>query len=279
MGDLSVDTAVQQVGEGHYRATLSPDWEIWGPMGGYVAACALRAIGATAPDLTPATFSCHYLSVGKWGEVDLRVEPRKVGRGARSYRVEMTQADRPVLDGMIWATAPGEGLEHDEAVAPDVPGPDHLPSFGDLMPGSWPPYPFWNNVESRPIDLDPTWPPTGPGPALARQWMRFLPTATFDDVWADAARCVILIDLPSWPSVQNRHAWRQAPFIAPTLDLNIAFHRSAAGHDWLLCDGAAPVSTCGLFGWTSKVWSPDGQLHASGGGQCKYRKLEGAPTA
>ena len=45
MGDLAVDTAVRPTGEGRYEAELSGDWEIWGPMGGYVAACALRADG------------------------------------------------------------------------------------------------------------------------------------------------------------------------------------------------------------------------------------------
>ena len=28
-----------------------------------------------------------------------------------------------------------------------------------------------------------------------------------------------------------------------------------------------------LFGWTARVWSPGGVLHASGGGQCLYRPL------
>ena len=61
--------------------------------------------------------------------------------------------------------------------------------------------------------------------------------------------------------------------MAPTLDLNVAFHRSTSDQPWLLCDGAAPVSTGGLFGWTSEVWSPGGVLHASGGGQCLYRRV------
>jgi len=84
---------------------------------------------------------------------------------------------------------------------------------------------------------------------------------------------VILVDLPSWPSAHRPHAWRQPPFTAPTLDLNVAFHASASKADWLLCDGAAPLSTDGLFGWTARVWSEPGQLHASGGGQCIYRRL------
>jgi acyl-CoA thioesterase-2 len=61
--------------------------------------------------------------------------------------------------------------------------------------------------------------------------------------------------------------------MAPTLDLNIAFHQPASRHDCLLCDGAAPLSTGGLFGWNARIWSSGGKLHASGGGQCLYRRM------
>jgi len=274
MGDLASDTAVRRCDDGRFEAILSPDWEIWGPMGGYVAACALRAAGAASPDHRPAAFSCHYLNVARFGPVDLRVETRKKGRTAASHRVEMTQGDRPILDAMVWTAADVEGLEHDETTAPDVPGPEGLPSIDDLLPeGADSPFPFWANLEARPIDFEVDWPPDGPRPARWREWLRFTPTATFDDQWVDAARSVILIDLPSWPSAHRPHAWKQPPFMAPTLDLNVAFHRPTFGADWLLCDGAAPLSTAGLFGWTARVWSTGGQLHASGGGQCLYRRL------
>jgi len=275
VGDLDADTAVRPVGDGRYEATLSADWEIWGPMGGYVASCALRAAGASSGHPRPASFSCHYLGAARFGVVDLHVEERKVGRTAAAHRVEITQEGRPILDAMVWSASDDvDGLEHDDTVPPDVPGPDDLQSIDELMPeGSKAPYPFWNNLDSKPIDFDTTWPPTGPLPPRWQQWLRFTPTATFADPWVEAARCLILVDLPSWPSAHRRHAWQQPPFIAPTLDLNVAFHRPPAGEDWLLCDGVAPLSTAGLFGWTARVWSQGGNLHASGGGQCLYRRL------
>lgn len=284
MGDLAIDTAVEPRGagdDGRYVATLSPDWEIWGPMGGYVAACALRAAGASSPHPRPATFSCHYLSVARFGEVDLRVETRRGGRTATSQRVEVSQEGRPILDATVWSVGEVEGLEHDETVAPDVPGPDELPDLRSLLPDDapGPPFPFWNNLEARPLQFEIDWPPDGPRPASWQEWLRFTPTATFEDPWVDAARCVILVDLPSWPSAHRPHAWKQPPFMAPTLDLNVAFHQPTAGHEWLLCDGAAPLSTDGLFGWTARVWSAGGALHASGGGQCLYRRLPPAPSA
>jgi acyl-CoA thioesterase-2 len=272
MGDLSQDTAVTARDDGHFVATLSPDWEIWGPMGGYVAACALRAAGVSCSHLHPAAFSCHYLGVARFGPIDLVVQTRRGGRTATSTRVEVSQEGRPILDAMVWSIADNDGLEHDETVAPDVPGPDELPSISELMlDDAPPPFPFWRNLDAKPLQFDPDWPPPGPRPAVWQEWLRFLPTATFEDAWVDAARCLILVDLPSWPSANRPHAWRQPPFTAPTLDLHVAFHQPPTGQEWLLCDGAAPLSTGGLFGWTARVWSVGGALHASGGGQCLYR--------
>lgn len=274
MGDLGVDTAVTAVSDGRYGATLDAEWEIWGPMGGYVAAVALRAAGAEAEGRRPAAFSCHYLGVADFGPVDLRVETRKGGRSATSQRVELAQDGRPILDAMVWSTATDDGLEHDETVAPDVPGPDALPLIQELLPpDAESPFAFWGNLDAKPVDFVHPWPPEGPIAARWREWLRFTPTATFADPWVDAARSVILVDLPSWPSAHRPHAWSEPPYVAPTLDLNVAFHQPTADHEWLLCDGAAPLSTGGLFGWTAKVWSPGGKLHASGGGQCLYRKL------
>jgi acyl-CoA thioesterase-2 len=279
MGDLANDTAIQPRGDGCYAASLSADWEIWGPMGGYVAACALRAAGASTEQARPAAFSCHYLGVARFGPVDLRVETRKSGRTATSQRVEVSQEGRPILDAMVWSVDDVEGLEHDETSSPDVPDPDQLPDIRALLPDdAEPPFPFWYNLEAKPIEFEGEWPPPGPRPARWQEWLRFTPTATFEDPWVDAARCVILVDLPSWPSAHRPHAWKQPPFMAPTLDLNVAFHRPTSGRDWLLCDGAAPLSTGGLFGWTARVWSTGGQLHASGGGQCLYRRLPASPT-
>jgi len=274
VGDLREDTAVEAQGDGRYTAVLSRDWEIWGPMGGYVAACALRAAGEPVDHPRPVAFSCHYLGVARFEPVDIRVVPRRMGRTAGSQRVEMTQEGRPILDAMVWSAVEVEGLEHDETTPPDVPGPDELPSIEELLPeDAEPPFAFWNNLDGKPLQFEKDWPPEGPRPAQWREWLRFRPTATYADTWTDAARSVILVDLPSWPSAHRPHAWRQPPFMAPTLDLNVAFHRSATGHEWLLCDGAAPLSTEGLFGWTARVWSPGGVLHASGGGQCLYRRV------
>jgi acyl-CoA thioesterase-2 len=280
MGDLAIDTAVRARGDGCYQATLSAEWEIWGPMGGYVAACALRAAGAASELPRPAAFSCHYLNVAAFGDVDLQVETLKKGRNACSQRVSVTQDDRRVLEAIVWSVGEVDGLEHDETTPPDVPGPEGLPFIQDLLPedAEGPPFPFWNNLEGKPLQFEVDWPPDGPRPARWQEWLRFVPTPTFDDPWADAARYVILVDLPSWPSAHRPHAWKQPNYTAPTLDLNVAFHQPGNHEEWLLCDGDALLSTGGLFGWSARVWSAAGRLHASGGGQCLYRRLPPRPA-
>ncbi len=164
MGDLAADTNVRSIGDGRFTAVLNPDWEIWGPMGGYVAACALRAAGASSDHPRPATFSCHYLGVAEFGPIHIQVEPRKVGRSASSHRVELGQDGRPILDAMVWSVSSDlDGLEHDETVAPSVPGPEGLPSIRDLVPEErQAPYPFWDNFDSRPLEFELDWPPPGP---------------------------------------------------------------------------------------------------------------------
>jgi len=280
VGDLGKDTEVSATGAGAYAATASRDWEIWGPMGGYVAAIALRAAGADRDDETtvPAAFSCHYLGVAQFDALQISVSTRKRGRAATAQRVEVSQDGRAVLDAMVWSAPEHEGLEHDETEMPSVPGPTGLPLIQDLLPpDAAPPFPFWENLDAKPLDFELEWPPDGPRPARWQEWLRFSPTASFDDPWTDACRSVVLVDLPSWPSAHRPHAWTQPPFIAPTLDLNVAFHRPTVDEEWLLCDGAAPVSTRGLFGWTARIWSPGGRLHASGGGQCLYRRTAPPP--
>ena len=201
-----------------------------------------------------------------WSSRDEKVGPQ-LHSGLKS-----PSPGRRILDAQVWSTSEGPGLEHDETVPPDVPGPSDLsgPRLDPVQP-----YPFWDNLEPRIVHPEPAWPPDGPRPVW-QEWLRFTPTATYADPWVDAARLLILVDLPSWPSAHRVHAWSRPSFIAPTLDLNVAFHRPASSDEWLLCDGSAPLSTRGLFGLTARIWSTEAKLLASGGGQCLYREVPSA---
>ena len=278
MGDLAADSAVAQVDEGRYVARLSRDWEIWGPMGGYVAAVALRAAGAASPFGRPASFSCHYLAVAGFDEVQLAVAPVRVGRGAASQRVSVTQGDRTIMEALVWSIPDTEGLEHDESALPDgVLGPEHYRPIEELVgpEDPKPPFAFWDNFESRPLRFVRPWPPTEPLPARWQNWLRFLTWQPGADPWLEAARLVLLADLPSWPSGNLPHAHKGHRFFAPTLDLQVSLHRLAPDEPWLLLEGTSPVASDGLMAFTSRLWTPAGRLVASGGGQTLFRGAAG----
>lgn len=272
MGDLADDTSVEQQSDTRFTACPSQAWEIWGPMGGYMVALALRAAGVVAAFDRPASLTCHYLGVASFDPVELEVTTARRTKRAASLHVAITQAERPILDTQLWCIGDVEGLVHDEIDAPDVPGPDGLACTEELFEDG-PPYPFWNNVESRPVAVHPSWPPPGPVPPVWRTWCRLRPTATFADPWLDAARTAILLDVQSWPPAHTHHAWADPPFIAPSLDLYVAFHEPAPADPWLLADGYSPVASDGLIGWNGRLWSSARRLVASGGGQLLCRRL------
>ena len=157
---------------------------------------------------------------------------------------------------------------------PEVPGPEGLPSSEELMGAERMSqrHAFWMNLEARPIDWIP-WEERRPGPAIWREWYRFRPRATCDDLFADAARYLLLIDTMVWPAACQAHPG-QTSYLAPSLDVTAHFHAAAPDAEWLLCDATAPIASDGLIHGRASVWSPDGRMLASGGSQLFCR-----PTA
>jgi len=281
VGDLGEDTAVESLGDGRYRATVCRDWEIWGPEGGYMASIALRAVGAEATFDRPASFSCHYLGVAAFEPVDIEVTTLRRGRNAESHRASITQAGRPILEATVWSIGEVEGLAHEVLEPPDVPDPESLPTMAERWAsvdeepvGS--PFAFWSNLDARPIEWSTTWPPPGPQQPTWRQWERFVPTSTFADPWVDACRALVLVDVVSWPAACRPHQWQWPQgqeWMAPSLDLYVAFHDPRPDDPWLLVDGHGPIAGDGLMGWNGRLWSSDRRLIASGGGQLLCRRV------
>ena len=280
VGDFGEQTEVDRVGECRYRAALSADWEIWGPMGGYVAAVAARAAGAEAVHPRPVSFFCHFVGVARFAPVDLAVDVVRRGRSAETLRVSITQEGRQIMDATVAVAADNDGLEHGFATPPDVPAPQDLPTREELaatLDEDRPSFPFWDNFDVRPIDWRRDWPPPGPEDPVVQQWLRFVPRSTFDDPWVDVGRYLLLCDLPSWPAAMRHHAWRwedgQPDWVAPSIDLYVALHQLVPDEPWLLMDGVAPIAGDGLLAGRSAVWTPDGRLVATGAGQCLFRRL------
>ena len=271
MGDFGEQTAVRAVDEGRYEATLSKDWEIWGPNGGYVAAIALRAVGAHVPEFQPAAFTCHFLSVAEFAAVEVRVGIARAAKRAVALHFTMHQGDRIILQGMAWFVRDVSGLEHDHVTPLTLPTPAQLRSVEELLPPDAPlRFAFWNNLEQKPIRWV-NWEDRVAGPPEYRAWHRFRPRATFDDPVTDAARSLLLVDTMSWPAAVQAHDPDSLAHIAPTLDVSVAFHQAEPASEWLLADAVAPLATDGLIGYRTEVRGESGALLATGSGQMLCR--------
>jgi acyl-CoA thioesterase len=273
MADLQSDTAIREDAD-DLVATLSRDWEIWGPNGGYKSAIALRAAARAMPaGWRPVSFSTQYLSPGAFGDVRLRIETARRGRTAACINVVMSQGDRRVLQAQVWGSDP-QSSPPPPAVTPpfpDVPLPDALePAETVLSPAALASrHRFWNNFDAR---LNSRLEPGQADPRGARleRWLRFKgfsarrPDGALD-VWLDAARSLVVIDTNLWPA--HARGVGAPGYVAPNLDLAVWFHEPADEADWLLTEARSDAAGDGLIHATARVWTADRRLVASGGSQ------------
>ncbi len=267
MGDLANDTELTG-GDGRYRATVSGEWEIWGPAGGYIAALALRAAGAHCGRARPASITVHFLRTAAFTEVDLEVTTQRDTRTGSSVRVQVTQDGRSVLSAAVWGVDEQPGLTHHTGETPDLDGPDGVPSVEERMAsrpdGELARHPFWANLECRPLQWIDDWDArTEPDEPQRDEWYRFRPTAVFEDPWVDACRQLILVDLEAWGATVRGHVG-ELEFFAPTIEVTARF-APATNAAWLLSRARAPRATGGTVMATAELWTPDGRLVAVGG--------------
>lgn len=262
MGDFAADTAVERVGVrgdvAHHRAELSPAWEVWGPVGGYVAAIALRALAAETDLPRPASFHCNFLSVARFAAVDLEVATLRRGKRSHALRVAMNQQGRPILTATAWFVEDAlDGLAHEHVLAPDVPPPHALKSYAEIADNYADWYPFWRSVEGRPCNG------AEPHPPEWHTWMRLLETPRPLDPVTEAGRLLLWLDMMMWNAADAPHPW-PPPYLAPNLDLSVSFHELMPQEEWLLCDAHAPVAREGIIGCRGQLWTESGRLLASG---------------
>jgi acyl-CoA thioesterase len=268
MGDLEEDTRLDG-GDGRWTATLSPSWEIWGPCGSYLAAVLLRAAGAHSAFPRPVSLSVHFLGVARSEPVEVVSETMQRGRRSESIRLTMTQEGRPISQALVWIVADPdgrEGIEYDWTEPPDVDGPVGLATMDELRPEEARVFPFWQNLEDRPLDwLGPeAWATARPLAPTIQSWFRFRPQAVYEDPFLEAARVAVLCDLLGWPSaVMALEPGVEEQWMAPNLDVSVTFHQPPDGSEFLLLDAGSPIATGGVIGGSGRVWSEDGRLLAT----------------
>lgn len=280
VGALDVDTAVEALGDGSFRAELSRDWEIWGPNGGYLAVIALRAAGAATRLRRPVSFGAHFLGVAEFAPVRLTVRRVRETKRVASLAVSMAQDDRPILEALVWVTGVGDGLEHAAWTIPDVAAARDLPTNVELAGDTKaPPFRFWQNLECRPLRWIADWERRPAGDFREFSWYRYRPTATFADPFVDAGRALLLLDTLFWPAASRGHPGNQG-WYAPSVDVQARFHALEPASEYLLVDAHSPAARDGLVGGAGAVWSESGVLLATGGQQmlCRPAHLNPNPV-
>lgn len=277
VGDLRLDTELIVGDDGVGRRVLSRDWEIWGPNGGYVAAVALGAARSASARARPANASVHFLGVANFDDpVTVITSVQRAARTATSVAVRIDQGDRPILAAMVWATDDGlDGYEHDDAPMPDVPLWRDCPTIEERfaaagVDGGGPPYPFWENFQSRPASWVDDWEHRQPSRPLYQNWLRFDEGSAVDP-WDQAARLLLLVDLGGWPAVGRRHT--DGTMIAPSIDVSCEFHRLDTSDEWFLLQGESPHASGGLIATHQQVWNERGELLASGVSHLLCRRI------
>jgi acyl-CoA thioesterase len=246
---------------------LDPAWDIWGPAGGYIAAIALRAVGArAAPGHRPVTLTGQFVRVAKPGAVEISVDAVREGSAAL-YVATLAQEGRPVFLAQVWTTMRDDPPVPVRPAMPAVPLPHGLRGQDELVAERGvQQIAFWRNIEGRPANFRLFDDPPATHPHQYR-WMRLRDWAATDDPFLDAMRSVLLIDIGVWPGHWHRLTERAA-YAAPSLDLSVHFHGGAPGGDWLLSDADSDVSGNGLISGRVRTWSEDGRAIATGSGHC-----------
>jgi acyl-CoA thioesterase len=271
MGDLAEDTAVEALGGGLFRATVSPNWAVpWGdgrlhPNGGYLSAITLRAAALISQLPRPASLHCQYLEAPEFGAVELEASVLRERSRAACLEITLSQRGTPMVRSTVWATAaelPGPSACW--ARAPSFPPPEALPAVS--FPGSS----LWSNVEVR--ASGPQRAGDGTTLPVLRGWNRLHARSAFGaDLWLDACRCVLLLDLCPFPAASMALGLPPPKLVAASLDQQASFHELAPGSDWLLAEGQGTCAGGGLLAGRGLLWSRNGALVATGAQQMLCR--------
>ena len=231
MDDFEQATELHSSTPDKYQTTLTKQWALWGPAGGYLAALALRAAGESTDFLRPISMACQYFRVAAFEPIDLIVTRLKQGKRSEALRVDLIQNDRLIMSTQVWTgTSGSKTMEHDYIAPVAVPEPSAVANYETVYPDRKI-HPFMRRIESKPID------PIADGdltvyPPELRGLYHFHPRATGSNDFIDSARALLLLDTFAWLANYPANPG-PSPWIAPNLDFYYRFHRSMLESPWL----------------------------------------------
>jgi acyl-CoA thioesterase len=256
------DTAVTQLSNGTFAATIAPGWRAGrGPHGGYLAAILLRALIATVNDpertdgRAPRSLTIHYASSPEVGPVEIHTTVERAGRSLSTLSARMEQDGRVMALALAAFSVPWQAPGANELPMPELDEPDvERRSTPKLFKGA---PEFTKQIVMQPrVGAVPF---AGSGAPMRIGGWTGLPEPRPVDALALARFCDAWFP-PSFIALD-------APAISPTVDLTIHFRQPISACD---CD---PASLClgvfetrllhdGLFEEDGVIWAPDGAVLA-----------------
>lgn len=245
MSDLGLDTAVEPGEDGKLVATVSPDWSIFGPNGGYLAAITLRAAATQATRSVPLSITCHFVKAAKPGPVSLTVELLRRSRVADSFRVRMVQDGETVAEALVWLAKDLTGFTHRAIDRPTVLGPEYGERQGESAGIE-----FYQNVDIRilPRQSEAERQPHQQG------WMLFLHDELGDDPYVAAGKLLVVADTAPWAAAVQVHGF----FVPRSLDLSVRFSLERCLPGWIFVDAISPYALNGVVEAHARLWSQKG---------------------
>jgi acyl-CoA thioesterase-2 len=245
----------------------------WGRVyGGQVLAQALVAAGRTVePGRAAHSMHAYFLLAGDVeAPIVYQVDRARDGSSFTTRRVAAVQHGRPIFVATVSFHRAEAGLEH-AAPAPEVPGPDGLPSehaMAVAMADRLPPRLRDVLTAEQPIEYRPVAPvnPLAPEvrPPLAHLWLRAT-DALPDDGLVHQAVLAYASDHNFLGAALRPHgrSFMERTLQAASLDHVIWFHRPFRADDWLLYRTESP-SAAGARGFVlGQVFDAAGRLVTS----------------
>ena len=278
VGNLLRDTELTVLGPGQFTIEPHRDWSIWGPVGGYLAAIAIRAAAEVTSMERPASMHIQFHRTATYSESVVTAKAVARGRQAEAIRVEMTQRGRSIFTASLWAIDDNPlAASRSWGQAPSVPRPLDLGRIDEMVEAEGGlVQPIWRStVETR----VPDWggPDRPAGAPYQYGWMRLIDEVTITDPWISAARVTFASDTIVFPALGRGFPIRETNFIAPTLDLYAAYHQGICASQWILVEGQGWSATHGLLGGQATVWSEDGELVCTSAQQMMIRQSVALP--
>ena len=261
MGNFENDTALNPY-EGGFQGELSEDWKHFNLNGGYLCAIALRAAGSVVGEgQRPVSLSAQFLRIANPGPIKVEVRSLYGSEKHNVVSVSIVQNDKPVLDAYVRTTSLQSDDSHQTCPPPSVPLPQDLSTAPEIREAP-PVSPLLANFENKVVDRGTTAEPVYAQAPYRLQWKRFLPVAKFDDVFVDAGRPTVLVDIWCFSAFSLSRPNRK--IMPVSVDLNITFHHPSSMSEWLLVEARSDVIASSLMYGTASVWNIKRELVASG---------------